>query len=420
MKKILLSLGTIALVAAAAIGITTALFNDVETSTGNIFTAGSIDLKVDHSGAYYNGLFCGVEGWECEPWADHVVSFDQGTRNNGTPVLAGRSDPAQALGEAEDTDTINFVSLGFTTGINGVIVLGFDNIILNEAGPDVEIVETSYGDPSDAQYPETANVYASQDGTTWVQIGFGIIQDEVMDLGSLDWAKFIKIEDISGSGDFNSTADGFDVDGVRAIHCGSDPSVAQLEGTPCSGAWNLKDLDSESFFDIGDIKPGDSGKNVISLEVQGNDSWLCLLISNSDDDENELIDPEEEAGDVSEDEGELSNYLQGFAWNDKDYDGFYEPLQGETAYGPIDSFFDVFTLVDLGHVPSDEHVYVGLVWCAGDLVVDHIWGGITCDGSTVGDDAQTDQWSADLTAYAEQYRNNPNFICDEVVLPTQP
>ena len=58
MKKILLSAGTIVVVAALAVGGTIAFYADTETSTGNIFTAGSIDLTVDHTKASYNGEEC--------------------------------------------------------------------------------------------------------------------------------------------------------------------------------------------------------------------------------------------------------------------------------------------------------------------------------------------------------------------------
>jgi len=44
----------IAAVAAIAIGGTIAFFSDVETSTGNTFTAGTLDLKIDNE-CYYNG-----------------------------------------------------------------------------------------------------------------------------------------------------------------------------------------------------------------------------------------------------------------------------------------------------------------------------------------------------------------------------
>lgn len=47
MKKIIISLAMIAAVGAIVVGATTAYFSDTETSSGNTFTAGSIDMKVD-------------------------------------------------------------------------------------------------------------------------------------------------------------------------------------------------------------------------------------------------------------------------------------------------------------------------------------------------------------------------------------
>src|SRR3989338_9272503 len=55
MKKILLSMSMIAVVAVVAIGATGAFFSDTETSTGNTFTAGAIDLTVDNT-CYYNKI----------------------------------------------------------------------------------------------------------------------------------------------------------------------------------------------------------------------------------------------------------------------------------------------------------------------------------------------------------------------------
>ncbi len=57
MKKILLSLSMVAIVAVLGIGATGAFFSDSETSTGNTFTAGAIDLTVD-SEQHYNGNVC--------------------------------------------------------------------------------------------------------------------------------------------------------------------------------------------------------------------------------------------------------------------------------------------------------------------------------------------------------------------------
>ena len=57
MNKIILSLSMIAFVAAIAIVGTTAYFSDVEKSSGNTFTAGELDLKID-STCHYNGAEC--------------------------------------------------------------------------------------------------------------------------------------------------------------------------------------------------------------------------------------------------------------------------------------------------------------------------------------------------------------------------
>ena len=47
MKKIILSLAMVAVVGAVAVGGTIAYFSDTETSTGNTFTAGTVDIAVD-------------------------------------------------------------------------------------------------------------------------------------------------------------------------------------------------------------------------------------------------------------------------------------------------------------------------------------------------------------------------------------
>ncbi|MFH1451512.1 MAG: TasA family protein, partial [bacterium] len=54
MKKILISLSVIGAIAAIIAGATVAFFSDSETSVGNTFTAGAIDLQID-SMCSYNG-----------------------------------------------------------------------------------------------------------------------------------------------------------------------------------------------------------------------------------------------------------------------------------------------------------------------------------------------------------------------------
>ena len=52
MKKILISLAIIAVVAVVAFGATRAYFSDTETSSGNTFTAGTLDLNLNSDAAF--------------------------------------------------------------------------------------------------------------------------------------------------------------------------------------------------------------------------------------------------------------------------------------------------------------------------------------------------------------------------------
>jgi len=70
-KKNIISLSVIGLVAAVAIGGTIAYYNDTETSTGNTFTAGEIDLKVDNH-SWYNGVYQQGLSWDLNDLTDQL------------------------------------------------------------------------------------------------------------------------------------------------------------------------------------------------------------------------------------------------------------------------------------------------------------------------------------------------------------
>lgn len=64
MPRIILSLALISVVVGALVfGGTTAFFSDTETSVGNVFTAGAIDLKIDNE-SYYNGVATSTTSWK--------------------------------------------------------------------------------------------------------------------------------------------------------------------------------------------------------------------------------------------------------------------------------------------------------------------------------------------------------------------
>jgi len=158
-------------------------------------------------------------GATCEQtscYASEVVSFNQKKQNDGSTVSTGRSNPTKALGAPQNNDTENFVSLGF----GGDITLKFANPIKNGAGNDVRVTESTFGNTSCARYPETIRAFASQDGCHFVWIGDGC-QDTDFDLGSLAWAQYIKLVDISPiDRTYQGTpvADAYDVDGVECLN----------------------------------------------------------------------------------------------------------------------------------------------------------------------------------------------------------
>ena len=73
MKKILLSLSVIAFVAAIGVYSTVAYFSDTETSVGNTFTAGELDLKIDNE-CHYNGMVCECNDAGVCTWQDGGIA----------------------------------------------------------------------------------------------------------------------------------------------------------------------------------------------------------------------------------------------------------------------------------------------------------------------------------------------------------
>ena len=193
------------------------------------------------------------------------------------------------------------------------------------------------------------------------------------------------------------------------------------------------DLTDETFFVFDDIKPGDFGVRDISMHVSSNPAYGCLLIHNKVDVDNGITDPEDEVDNVNDNadgttDGDLSRDLELFAWEDLNADQDYDPGTGEpplthdgASFAP-DSFFDISyeimfdSTAGLGAFVQNDNRNFALAWCAGTQTVNHTNGTITCDGSGMGDISQTDIFTADISLYAEQTRNNPDFKCSEVSL----
>ncbi|MCA9361847.1 SipW-dependent-type signal peptide-containing protein [Candidatus Kaiserbacteria bacterium] len=98
--RIVTSLGMIVFLGALIAGATGAFFNDTETSTGNIFRAGALDLKVD-SVAHYNGLVCTEVDDDVFVWQADGTTFPT---NNDVPADNYPQPGMPCVGTWEETD----------------------------------------------------------------------------------------------------------------------------------------------------------------------------------------------------------------------------------------------------------------------------------------------------------------------------
>jgi len=74
MKKLFFSTGIVIFVGVVVVNGTTALFRDTETSSGNTFTAGAIDLFIDNE-SYYNGQFNDETSWSLTNIDDQLFFY---------------------------------------------------------------------------------------------------------------------------------------------------------------------------------------------------------------------------------------------------------------------------------------------------------------------------------------------------------
>jgi uncharacterized surface protein with fasciclin (FAS1) repeats len=198
---------------------------DVSNPSGGLF------INQIGNGYDLDGVTC-LNGFKENPepdaltfgYATEVTAFNQGTMKNGNPVHISRSNPESALGVPQNTNTVNFVSLGF----GGSLTLKFDYVVFDNEGFDIQIVETSYGNPSCAQYPERANVEGSLNGTDWIDLNVSACQDVMVDINLIGALQYIRITDRSNASQFSGSADAYDVDGVVVLNaCDQTESISQ-------------------------------------------------------------------------------------------------------------------------------------------------------------------------------------------------
>lgn len=443
MKKIIISLSMIGVVAAIVIGATMAYFNDTETTSGNIFVAGEMDLKVDHKYAMYNGHECTRN---CEE------NLGENLILNGSFEVPEVTDPAKW--EIFPSGTPGLVWMvewnGGSASYNGrtrpdpALVEYHENIMgPAQDGDQYAELDSDWFGPNDPLNGEPALIKIYQNIPTTIgakyrlhyyyaprpntAVGENILDVEIDDAnvahhdlggggGNIAWQEYTyeffaanastKVEFIGGG--INNSLGVF-LDQVT-VHPYNLNCIYEITGGTCT-LWDLKDLQTGDYYwDYDDVKPGDWGINIISLHAYDNDAYACLITNNIVDQDNGIVDPEQVAGDLGE-PGDLSQFIKIFAWEDVNQNNAYDlgesVISGPNA--PLATAIGAISLI------ASNTKYIGIAWCAGTQSVDGA-GVISCDGSSMGDIAQTDIMTAYITAYAEQQRSNSGFDCANVDL----
>ena len=188
------------------------------------------------------------------------------------------------------------------------------------------------------------------------------------------------------------------------------------------------------FFDFFDLKPGDWGEDTISIHVKDNDAWACMSIDLTKNDDNGLTEPEGDAGDTTDGvgNGELQNYLQ-FVWWADDGDNVLETDEAPSAFvsdQPLKDADDLDIILadstgngvlSSGPLLGTNTYYIGKAWCFGELTLNPVPegkgvdptvdDGISCDGSGLGNNTQTDRVEGDISFSTVQERHSPGFRC---------
>ena len=197
--------------------------------------------------------------------ATSVAAFTQTTRKDGGQIAESRSNPEQALGAPQSNNTVNFVSLGFS----GSITLKLGYVAFDKEGVDIQVIETSFNNPSCGQYAEKANVELSLDGITYYEAG-NLCLDGTVDIGStgLSAAQYVRISDRSPASFFSGSADGYDVDGIVVLQPGCSTVQSQRID---DNTWTLDEIAQVSVTQM-------TASNQVNVEISNTEKAQLINI----------------------------------------------------------------------------------------------------------------------------------------------
>jgi len=232
--------------------------------------AGSSDLDICEGA---NGL--------CYPTS---VVYVEGLKSNDDPLDEARTDETKSLNAPERVDQLVFTTLGY----GGSLTFEFSGLIPNEDGDDIEVVETSFNNPGCGSFPEFADVSVSVDGNTYYFVGTVCKGQPFVDISnavdidgepvSLGCASFVRV---ANNDEMSTTEDGFDVDGIVALHnCNGQPATQVLsEHAVIASQPNPSTGSSNVVFTVGETAP----TTVEVYDMKGNKvSDLFNQIANKD------------------------------------------------------------------------------------------------------------------------------------------
>lgn len=214
-------------------------------------------------------------------------------------------------------------------------------------------------------------------------------------------------------------------------------------------SWTLTDLTDHLFFNFTDVKPGDLGEDTIGIQVNDNNSWACANVNITKNDDNGNTEPELGEGDSVDDggnlfDGELAQHLYFALWND-DGDNVLETgetvitqgaasnVLGNVTWPLADSQINTLGGANGEPLVGGQTYYVGKAWCFGTMTLNPLvqdgvnnvrtpigpeGAGLTCNGAAETNITQTDMLMGDISFYAVQSRNNPEFICGQTPTTT--
>lgn len=161
--------------------------------------------------------------------------------------------------------------------------------------------------------------------------------------------------------------------------------------------------DPNAFFNLNDVKPGDTGNGTISLHLEDNPGYIWMILNQTADQENGCTEPEEEVDSSCDDpgqgDGELDEEIEITLWYD-DGDGVRQNSEVVIAQGTASQVFGSPVALDADLSDSNmtafqpsQTRYIGVEWNL---------------PKQTGNSVQSDSFGFDAVFFTEQERHNDN------------